>query len=197
MRSHAADRHVLANSSHHLPPGSVAKGKTNPNKWVELTVGVRRLKPLPDLSALDTKRPADRQYMTRDQLYTTHGSDPDAVAKIERFAADQHLVVTRDDRTAARLGLAGTAANICAAFGVRLFDYTHPKLGEFHARSGPVTLPVDVADAITGVFGLNTHRVMHRLPRARRKIDATTAMAKATPYFVPTQLAGIYNTTSC
>ena len=193
MRSSAGNRRVLANSLHHLPPGSVAKRKTNPNKWIELTVGVRRLKQLPDLSALDDKRPSERKYMTRHQLREEYGSDTAAVEKIEKFAADHHLVVTRDERASARLGLAGTVANVSAAFGVKLLDYSHPKLGEFHARTGPVVLPTDVADAITGVFGLNNHRVMHRLPRQRQKIDATTSMAKAHPWFVPTQLASIYN----
>ncbi len=193
MSSSGANRHVLANSLHHLPPGSVAKRKTNPNKWIELTVGVRRLKQLPDLSALDAKPPAERKYMSRDQLRSEYGSDPAAIENIEKFAADHHLTVTRDERTSARLGLGGTVANISAAFGVKLLDYSHPKLGEFHARTGPVMLPANVADAITGVFGLNNHRVMHRLPRARQKIDALTSMAKTHPWFVPTDLASIYN----
>src|SRR5271155_4371640 len=46
MRSLAANRRVLVNSLHHLPPNSVAVRRTNPNKWIELTVGVRRLKQL-------------------------------------------------------------------------------------------------------------------------------------------------------
>ncbi|HUC10412.1 MAG TPA: S53 family peptidase [Stellaceae bacterium] len=193
MRSPAAKRRVLANSVHHLPPGSVAKQKTNLNKWIELTIGVRRVKKLPDLAALDAKRPAERNYMTRDQLRSEYGSDPGAVESIEKFAADHHLIVTRDDRASAQLGLAGTAADVGIAFGVRLLDYSHPTLGEFYARSGPVMLPMDVADAITGVFGLNTQRVMHRLPRPRRQIAAVTSLARANPYFVPTELAGIYN----
>jgi kumamolisin len=193
MRSPAANRRVLANSLHHLPPGSVAMRKTNPNKWVALTVGVRRLKQLPDLSALDDKRPGERKYMTRDQLRAEYGSDPAAVEKIEKFAAAHHLVVTRDERASARLGLAGTVADVSAAFGIKLLDYDHPKLGEFHARTGPVMLPADVADAITGVFGLNNNRVMHRLPRSRQKIDAVSSMAKAHPWFVPTELASIYS----
>ncbi|MGH7116107.1 MAG: S53 family peptidase [Stellaceae bacterium] len=193
MRSPAANRRMLANSLHHLPPGSVAKRRTNPSKWIELTLGVRRLKPLPDLSALDAKRPGERTYMTRDQLRSEYGSDPDALEKIEKFAADHQLVVTHDERASARLGLAGTAANVCAAFGVKLLDYSHPKLGEFHARTGPVTLPAELGDAITGVFGLNNHRVMHRLPRPRQKLGALASMATTRPWFIPTELAAIYN----
>jgi kumamolisin len=194
MKSPAANRRVLAGSLHHLPPGSVAKRRTNPNRWLELTVGVRRLKTLPDLSALDAKRPGERKYMTRDQLSSEYGSDPAAVDKIEKFAAAHHLVVTRNEPASARLGLGGTVADISEAFGVKLFDYSHPQLGEFHARTGPVTLPSDVGDAITGVFGLNNHRVMRRLPRRRQTIDARMpAGAQARPWFIPTELAGIYN----
>jgi kumamolisin len=192
MRSPAANRRVLVNSLHHLPPNSVAICRTNPNKWIELTVGVR-LKQLPDLSALEAKRPDERQYMTRDQLRTEYGSDPAAIAKIEKFAADHHLVVTRNEPASARLGIAGTVANVGQAFGVKLLNYIHPKLGDFHARTGPVTLPAEVARAITGVFGLNNHRVMHRLPRSRQKVDALASFSKTRPWFIPTELAGIYN----
>ena len=193
MRSPAANRRVLVNSLHHLPPNSVAIRRTNPNKWIELTLGVRRLKRLPDLSALEAKRPAERQYMTRDQLRTEYGSDPAAIAKIEKFAADHHLVVTRNEPASARLGIAGTVANVSQAFGVKLLNYRHPKLGDFHARTGPVTLPAEVARAITGVFGLNNHRVMHRLPHPRQKVDALASFSRTRPWFIPTELAGIYN----
>jgi kumamolisin len=193
MRSPAANRRVLVNSLHHLPPNSVVIRRTNPNKWIELTVGVRRLKRLPDLSALEDKRPAERQYMTRDQLRIEYGSDPAAIEKIEKFAADHHLVVTRNEPASARLGIAGTVANVSQAFGVKLLNYRHPKLGDFHARTGPVTLPAEVARAITGVFGLNNHRVMHRLPRPRQKVDAVASFSRTRPWFIPTELAGIYN----
>ncbi len=193
MRSPAANRRMLANSLHHLPPGSVAKRRTNPNRWLELTLGVRRRKLLPDLSALDAKRPGERTYMTRNQLRNDYGSDPAAVEAIEKFAAAHHLVVTRNEPASARLGLGGTVADVSDAFGIKLFDYHHPKLGDFHARTGPVMLPAEIGDAITGVFGLNNHRVMHRLPRPRQKIDALGSTAKARPWFIPTELAGIYN----
>ena len=194
MRSPTANRRALANSLHHLPPGSVAKQRTNPNRWLELTVGVRRRKQLPDLSALDAKRPGERTYMTRDQLRNEFGSDPAAVDAIEKFAAAHHLVVTRNEPASARLGLGGTVADISDAFGVKLFDYSHPKLGDFHARTGPVMLPTDIGDAITGVFGLNNQRVMHRLPRRRQTIDARMPSgSQSRPWFVPTELASIYN----
>jgi kumamolisin len=192
--SGASRRRTLTNSMHHLPAGSVAKQRTNPSRWLELTVGVRRLKDLPDLSALDGKAPAERRYMTRDQLKTDYGSDPAAVEAIEKFAADHQLVVTKDERASARLGLAGTVANLSAAFGVTLFNYTHPSLGDFHARTGPISVPAALGDAITGVFGFNNHRALRRLPRKSRLSELRmNAAAQARPWFIPTELAAIYN----
>ena len=194
MTRSGASRRVLADSIHHLPAGSVAKQRTNPNRWLELTVGVRRLKDLPDLSALDSKPPAERHYMTRDQLRTEYGSDPAAVEAIEKFAAAHHMVVTKDERASARLGLGGTVANLSAAFGVTLFDYTHPALGNFHARTGPISVPAELGNAITGVFGFNNHRTLRRLPRKPRVTEMRMAAgAQSRPWFVPTELATIYN----
>jgi kumamolisin len=194
MRNPAANRRLLAGSLHHLPPGSVARQRTNPNRWLELTVGVRRLKQLPELAALDAKLPGERKYMTRDQLRTEYGSDPAAVDAIQKFAAAHHLVVTRNEPASARLGLGGTVADISDAFGVKLFDYSHPTLGDFHARTGPVMLPTEVADAITGVFGLNNHRILRRMPHRHQTIDARMAKSpQPRPWFIPTELAGIYN----
>ena len=184
MSSSNANQFVeLANSVHHLPHGSQAKQRTNPNHWLELTLGVRRRTDLPDLSQLDSVKPAARKYMTRDQLATQYGSDPASVARIESFAKAHNLVVTRDEPASARLGLAGTVADLSAAFGVTLFDYSHPQLGDFHARTGPVHVPSGLENDITGVFGFSNHRILRRKSRvAAHAADMTT---KARPWFVP------------
>ncbi len=51
----AAARVALPTSVHHIPVGSKALRKTSSSKWIELTIGVKPVKPLPDLSALDDK----------------------------------------------------------------------------------------------------------------------------------------------
>ena len=192
MKTGTAQRVSLPTSEHRIPVGSKAMRQTSGSKWIELTIGVKSVKPLPDLSALDHKLPADRKYMTREQLAHEYGSDPKAVQAIESFAKEHDLVVTRNEPASARMGLAGTADNVNAAFGVTLMDYENPKLGAFHARTGPVSLPPEVADAITGVFGLNNHRILHRGFRAAHHL----APQMATPnrsWFIPTELAPVYN----
>jgi len=194
MANSAAHRRELANSLHHLPTGSIAKRRTNPHQWLELTVGVRRREDLPDLSALDNRKPEDRRYMTREQLADRYGSDSAAVERIEKFAADHHLVVTKNEPASARMGLAGTVEDVSAAFGVELFDYNHPELGDFHARTGAVSLPADLGDAITGVFGLNNHRILRRERKGRQVVhESAVATKHARPWFIPTELATIYD----
>jgi len=190
MTQKTAGFDVLNNSIHTLPPGSKAVRRTPDQRWLEVTLGVRRAKPIPGLADLDMKKPADRTYLTRKQLASEFGSDPKAVEAIEAYAKAHHLVVTRDERASGRMGLAGTVADLSAAFNVTLFDYSHPQLGDFHARTGPVQVPSELAGAITGVFGFNNHRILQRKLHASRNAADLSVAAK--PWFVPTDLAPIY-----
>jgi kumamolisin len=142
---------------------------------------------LPDLSQLNRVKPANRKYLTRDELAKQYGSDPDAVTRIESFAKSHNLIVTRHDPASARIGLAGTVANVSAAFGVKLFDYTNPALGQFHARTGPVHVPEDIANDVFGVFGLNLHR------KSRRSPQPADLSHKSRAWFIPSELAPIYD----
>jgi len=180
----------LGNSVHPIPHGARAMRRTPGQKWLELTLGVRRAKPLPPLTNLDDTKPANRKYMTRKQLSDEYGSDPKAVADIEAYAKAHNLIVTRDQRGAGRLTLGGTVADLSGAFGVTLFDYSHAELGEFHARTGPVQVPAELAGAVTGVFGFNNHRILRRKLHASDKAPDMAATARA--WFQPTELAPIY-----
>lgn len=182
---------ALEGSAHPIPPGSKAVRKTNPNRWIELTLGVRRKADLPDLSALDPVKPEDRKYMDRATLAAQHGSDPAAVDAITRWAAAHDLVVRSNQPISARLGLGGTAENLSAAFGVDLFDYENAELGEFHARTGPVHLPPELGGLVTGVFGFNNHRILRRTRRAMT--GGPDMAAKARSWFLPAELGQIYN----
>jgi len=181
---------VLNNSIHALPSGAKAVRRTPGQRWLELTLGVRRAKPVPSLAGLDMQKPSSRTYLTRKQLATDFGSDPKAVEAITAYAKAHHLVVTRDERASARLGVAGTAADLSAVFNVTLFDYSHPTLGDFHARTGPVHVPQELEGAVTGVFGFNNHRILQRkLHSSPKPADLSV---KARSWFVPTELAPLY-----
>lgn len=183
----------LANSAHSLPPHATVKRKTSPNRWIEITVGVRRKAALPDLSQLNGKPPAQRAYMTHDQLAAGFGSAPDAVARIKTFATNHNLEVMKQDDLSARMTLGGTVRDMTAAFGVALFDYSDPTLGDFHARTGNVSLPEGLDKDITGVFGFSNQRHLRRRRHVVRVEQAAPLSAAHRAWFVPTELAPIYN----
>jgi kumamolisin len=106
----------LKNSIHQIPAGSKGLRPTNGQRWLELTLGLHRKKALPALSALDKERPAHRNYLTREQLADEFGPDPKSLEEIEAFAKAHHPIVTRDERASARVGIAGTVADLSAAF---------------------------------------------------------------------------------
>jgi kumamolisin len=189
-----SERVELSNSHHRIPPNAKALHRTNDNQWIEVTVGVVRKADLPDLSALNDVKPGQRKYMTREELEKSHGASPKAIDAISAFAREHNLEVVRNEPISARLTLGGTVGDMSRAFGVTLFDYEDPNLGAFHARTGPVSLPAEVAGAITGVFGFSNQRHLRRR-RNRRLVNAAHKASRARPWFVPTELAGeaIYN----
>src|ERR1700722_13642957 len=184
----------LPNSTHTLPAGSIVQRKTSPNQWIEVTLGVARKQKLPTLAALEIKKPRDRKYMTRDDLEKTYGSSDSAITQITAYAKQHNLQVTRSEPGAARMRLAGTVEDISNAFGVTLFDYHQDKLGDFHGHTGPVSIPAELKDAVTGVFGFNNHRHLRRHP-ATAEVAVLTPMAAAPrrAWFEPPELATLYN----
>jgi kumamolisin len=131
--------------------------------------------------------------MTHDQLGAQYGSAADAVEHIKTFAQQHDLTVLRDEPMSARLTLGGTVANLSDAFGVTLFDYDDPQLGQFHARTGTVSLPTEIANDVTGVFGFSNQQHLRR-SRQVAFADAAHAPSQAKrPWFIPTDLASIYN----
>ncbi|MGN5479766.1 hypothetical protein ACTMU2_31630 [Cupriavidus basilensis] len=66
---------------------------TNPHRWLALTIGVRRKRPLPGLAGLDPLLPAQRRYLSLKEIEDNYGSEPASVTRIETFARAHRLVV--------------------------------------------------------------------------------------------------------
>jgi kumamolisin len=185
----------LPNSTHTLPAGSIVQRKTNPHQWIEVTLGVARKHAIPDLSAMEKQKPRERKYLTRDQLEAQYGADPAALNKITAYAEAHHLQVTRVEPGAARVRLAGTVEDVSAAFDVTLFDYQQEKLGKFHGHTGPVSVPSELAGAVTGVFGFNNHRHLRRNHSAgtAHVLSPAAAAAPGRLWFEPQEMASVYD----
>ena len=94
--------------------------------------------------------------------------------------------------------LNGTVAEMEAAFGVTLQEYSLPGGGSYRGHTDPIMIPADLAGIIVGVFGLDNRpqaRPCFRLRRHHHAGNPAIRPAAATParQFTPDQVARLYN----
>ena len=82
--------------------------------------------------------------------------------------------------------LPGSADHMSAAFGATLANYKHAQ-GVYRGCAGPVTVPEELADIITGVLGLDNR------PAANPHFRRPKTPAAHTTTFTPAQLARLYD----
>jgi kumamolisin len=119
----------------------------SPQAPVAVTVVLRRRS--------DTRpKPASSPPMDRAEAERVLGADPADVETIEDFAHQHGLTVTSVDMAARSVGLAGTVAQMNAAFEVDLGEYRHADT-VFRGREGDIQVPDTVAPVIRAVLGLD------------------------------------------
>jgi kumamolisin len=120
---------------------------------------------------LGARLPEQRTYLSREEFAAQRGADPEDLAKIDAFAHAHNLTVVHTSIPQRSVRLAGTVADLSAAFGSTLKQY---KLGKrvFRGRTGSVSVPAEIADIVVGVFGLDNR------PAARPHVRFLDAMRK-------------------
>src|SRR5579862_4411018 len=162
--------HVPIQGSEYIPlEGAKALGPVDPLEHLTVTVVVRPRRPAPSLHddpSLSTRLPRDRQYLSRDDFEARHGSHPDDLARIHRFAREHLLEVVETSPIRHAVVLQGTAADLSEAFHVEMVRYDHHR-GAHRGLTGPIHVPKELAASISAVLGL------HDRPAARRHAPAT------------------------
>lgn len=145
-------------------------GDVDPGSKMEVTLTLRGA----ELPPLDPDKPP----MSRAELERNYGASPEDVARVkstlERFGLNVDAVST----VGRSMRVTGTAAQVEDAFHAGLGVYRSPKQGEFRGREGALQIPAELADIVTGVFGLDQRRVAHRAGAAP---DARAAAAQVAP----------------
>src|SRR5439155_4665151 len=110
----------------------------------------------------------------------------------EAFAREYGLEVLWSDAARRSVGLAGSVAEMQKAFRTELAYYESP-LGAYRGRTGPVRVPVELADVVEAVLGLDDRPQsaphFRVLPTAG---DAAQARAGGVS-FTPVQVAKLYD----
>lgn len=144
-----AERSIIAGSEREPVEGAHRIGDPPADRRIEVTLTLRRRsgeKPPPSTGAA---------RLTRAELAERYGANPADVKAVERFATENGLEVVRASIPDRIVVLAGTIADMSRAFGVELGLYEHPGLGRFRGRTGEITVPSEIAAAVTGVLGLD------------------------------------------
>jgi kumamolisin len=180
--SSSTPRVEIAGSSRHLDPSWEQVGPADPNVPATLTVYVRD--PAPDADP-------DGTTMTREEYQRAHRADEGDIQAVLDFAAAYGLAIGEISRERRSVQVSGTLDGLAQAFGAQVALYRHPVGGVFRGRSGPLTVPVDLAPVITGVFGLDDRmaaRAQFR-PAASPKVQYTPPQI-AQAYKFPTNVTG-------
>jgi kumamolisin len=183
-----------------LLPNSRLAGPIDPSEIASVTV---RLRSVGDPDALAKKAYelantpiAQRKYLTYDELEKQYGANPDDLDKIEHFANEHDLMVVHRDAAERSIVLKGRLGDLLALFRADVQMYHHAN-GTYRGRQGEISMPAELSNIVTGVFGFDTrpnHRQPHRLkatalggPGGQNGVAATEF---ATRYKSPADLSG-------
>jgi kumamolisin len=179
--------HVAVPGSERVPvPGAKALGAANPHATLEVTLKLRRKKPLPDMAG----RPAVR--LTRDQLGSEYGSSAQDIEAVTQTFAKYGLAA-KSDASQRTIHLSGTVDQMESAFDVKLLEYQQAH-GTYRGRVGAVHVPAEVQGIVEGVFGLDNRRVARQRRNPQRQHAAVRALsAVPASWYLPKELATHYN----
>jgi len=171
----------LAGSEKEPARGAMVGDPTPENESFEVSVRIRRHKPLPPMT------PGPHRHMTHAEYAASHGGDPADIKKVEAFARHFNLNVQAVLPVERTVLLEGTAADFSKAFGVKLRTHRFPSGHTYRGRVGKISIPAELEGIVVGVFGLDNRRVawphvrFSRLPAAQTAPDGQATRAMAAP----------------
>jgi kumamolisin len=184
----ASDRVEVPGSRRDLVSSHRRIGDIDLSEQIEVTVYLRPRAEMGWVDEQATLAPGDRIRPRREQWAEQYGAAPDDIEAVQRFAAGHGLEVTDVDRARRAIRLRGSVKAIAVAFAARLEGrYDAGDGGGYRARSGPLTVPAELGDAVVGVFGIDDR------PQAapRLRMAGSTPAADAVSY-TPVQVADAY-----
>jgi kumamolisin len=141
---------AFAPSHHTLRPNSLREGAAVAEQRIEVSVYLKRKDE--NLADLGESQMARRGALHHHRA-AAYGHE---VELIRGFAAAHGLSVTAVEPARRLVKLAGSVAELEAAFGVTLHIYAGPS-GQYRSYEGSLQLPPEVVDSVEAVLGLDNH----------------------------------------
>src|SRR5579859_4640659 len=158
----------------------------NKGEPVSISVYLRPRTSLPDLTEAGQykkfKTLLPRQFKSR------HGALASDIEKVIKFAHLAGLSVSGTDAAQRTVELRGTIAHHEKAFQVEIENYASIDGQIFRGRSGPISIPKELANIVQGIFGLDNRPVA--TPKFQQFKPSLSRDLMSSYY--PNQLAEIY-----
>jgi kumamolisin len=168
----------IPGSERELPDGATELGDAERDARICITVMVRPPR--------DAARAASghRGHLTRAELAAARGATPGDLLAVERYAVNAGLLVVEANAARRSVMIEGSVADVAAAFRatVHAADYDGTRM---RVRRGTLAVPAELAEIVTGVFGLDDR------PQARTHFRIADPHA-VTGSFTPPHLASLY-----
>ena len=171
-----------------MRPGARVLGVADPDEWIEITIKVRRKRPLPDPSG----KPG--RALSLQELETQYGADPADMEKVKTVVEGYGAKVLKEDALTCVVVAAGRVGDIEALFQLKLFHYADGG-GNYRGRKGELRVPVELNGIVLAVLGLDNRKMVKRRPIRRRRTSLGLAERAAAnrSWFFPAELAAIYS----
>jgi kumamolisin len=164
-------------------PESQEVGPVPADERVQVTVSLRRRSGNPPV-----EQGGQLPRVSYSQFSAEYGADPADIATVESFAHHAGLTIVESSIAKRRVIVAGRAAAVARAFGAQqLACYRRQNDGPvYRGRTGPLTIPTELAGAVVAVLGLDNRPVA----RAHLRISPRQEPAIS---FTPPQVAQLYD----
>ena len=180
-----AKRVEIPGSERIADPQHQLVGNVDKDKPIEVTVYLRPSGSLDWVDEEAGRPPSERRTLSRKELADATGASDEDIAAVRSFAGEYGLEVTSVEKGRRAVSLRGAVESVAEAFGAQgLQLFEHPTEGKYRGRSGPLTVPSELGNVITGVFGIDER------PQARAHLRKSAAPAQS---YTPPEVAAAYN----
>jgi kumamolisin len=172
---------TLRGSRREHPENSVLLGKPAPDKFIQLTLVLKRRQSAPDPGSIAS-------HYSHAQLSDLHGADPADIEAVEAFASEHGFTITRLNTAARTIAISGPCGELAAAFGADL-DLRGINGQVVRTRQGGLTVPESLAGGVVAVLGFDQRpvaRTHHRVKPRDNDAVAYTPLQIAQAYHFPT-----------
>ena len=133
--------------------GARVLGPSDPHQLIELSVTIKNRRALPEMVATS-------RVLSHNELVKGFGAEIAHIDTMRQFAQNNKLnfLAQGDEVLRRTVKLSGTVVAMEKAFAVELVEFEHDH-GSYRGHTGPISMPEECAQFVTGVFGLDDREV--------------------------------------